>query len=137
MPGHAEFSGLFSGAKGFLVEETSFFPEGALGGKDADRKWPFRHKLREHLYEVGLNRALLVRPVVGSGTEFNLHMRKDIANGVFGKSGWATEQEALAVRHVGIDLQFPTGCAESGFETGCKGGLECPPKTRNRVVIIM
>ena len=75
MPSHTELSRLVGGPEGFFMQQAGFFPEGALGGEDADGEWTLRHQLREAFGEIRLNGAFRVRPVVGARAEFDFQPR--------------------------------------------------------------
>ena len=65
-----------------------------------------------------------MRPVVGPCPEFDLHDRAHVAGGGRREDGRISEQQALAIGHVGIDFEKPTGFAKSGPEPGGESGLQ-------------
>jgi hypothetical protein len=55
-----------------------------------------------------------MRPIVGTGTEFDFHDRAHIASGLLLECGRIVEEQALAIGHVRVNFDPPIGVAKGG-----------------------
>ena len=89
-----------------------------------DGKWSRPLQLRENFGEIGLNRFFLMRPVIGAGTEFNFHNRTNVAGFGRGKDAGIMKQKALAIVHVGINFEFPSGPPSAALKRAARAGCK-------------
>jgi hypothetical protein len=111
---HSELPRFVGGAEGFFVEQAGLLPEGTLGSEDADRERGIRVERGEALGDVGLDGFHFMRPIVGTGTEFDFHDRAHIASGLLLECGRIVEEQALAIGHVRVNFDPPVGVAKGG-----------------------
>ena len=64
-----------------------------------------------------------MRPIIRASAQLNLHNRTNVAGSSRRKRRRVMEQQALAIGHVGINFEFPSGFTQGGMKPASQRGL--------------